>query len=99
MSWEPPETDGGTPVIQYIVEKKDATRTTGMWVLAGTVEADVTQYKVGNAGRWGWIHKRKMNGVYCSPTFPNLSFEDQFNSAINSFITSIVSGTIFSNFS
>ena len=50
VSWEPPETDGGTPVIQYIVEKKDATRTTGMWVLAGTVEADVTQYKVGNIG-------------------------------------------------
>ena len=50
VSWESPETDGGTPVIQYIVEKKDATRTTGMWVLAGTVEADVTQYKVGNIG-------------------------------------------------
>ena len=46
VAWEPPETDGGTPVIQYIVEKKDATRTTGMWVLAATVEADITQYKV-----------------------------------------------------
>ncbi len=46
IGWEAPDSDGGTPIMQYIIEKKDATRQMGTWVLAGTVDADVRKYKV-----------------------------------------------------
>ena len=39
ISWEAPESNGGSPIVQYIVEKRDVTRSSGMWVLAGTVDA------------------------------------------------------------
>ena len=46
VSWEPPEHDGGAKVMQYIVEKRDATRGSGMFVIAGTIDASESQYKV-----------------------------------------------------
>ena len=45
ISWEAPETDGGSPIIQYIIEKRDVTRSSGMWVLAGTVDAAEFQFR------------------------------------------------------
>ena len=39
VGWIPPDTDGGSKIIQYIVEKRDVTRLTGSWIVAGTVSS------------------------------------------------------------
>ncbi len=44
VAWESPETDGGSPVTAYIIEKRDVMRPT--WVKAGTVGPNEMSYKV-----------------------------------------------------
>lgn len=39
IKWEAPDSNGGSPVLQYVIEKRDVSRSSGMWVLAGTVDA------------------------------------------------------------
>ena len=44
VAWDKPDHDGGSPVQKYVVEKRDALRST--WAQAGRTEADVTTLKV-----------------------------------------------------
>jgi len=46
VMWDSPESDGGSPVTSYIVEKRDVSRPT--WLKSGTVDADCTQFKATN---------------------------------------------------
>ena len=46
VMWDSPESDGGSPVTSYIIEKRDVSRPT--WLKAGTVDADCTQFKATN---------------------------------------------------
>jgi len=46
VMWDSPESDGGSPIISYIIEKRDVSRPT--WFKAGTVDADCTQFKATN---------------------------------------------------
>ena len=44
IAWDTPETDGGSPITSYIVEKRDASKTT--YVNAGTLESGTLHHKV-----------------------------------------------------
>lgn len=44
LKWTPPKDDGGTDILSYIVERRDAKRST--YTRAGKVEGNVTQLKV-----------------------------------------------------
>lgn len=46
IMWDVPESDGGSGITGYIIEKRDVSRPT--WVKAATVEADCTQFKATN---------------------------------------------------
>ena len=49
LSWQCPDTDGGSPVVQYIIEKQDVTRAGAgsMWMICGTVSASQLSVRVG----------------------------------------------------
>ena len=44
LAWDKPDHDGGSPIQKYVVEKRDALRTS--WSQAGRTEADQTTLKV-----------------------------------------------------
>jgi len=44
LSWESPETDGGSPLTGFIVERKDVKKTS--WVSAGRCDANTFYFKV-----------------------------------------------------
>jgi len=43
VMWDRPESDGGSPITSYIIEKRDVSRPT--WLKAGEVHADCTEFK------------------------------------------------------
>ena len=46
VMWDRPESDGGSPITSYIIEKRDVSRPT--WLKAGNVDADCTEFKATN---------------------------------------------------
>lgn len=46
IRWSPPETSGGTPISAYLVEVREATRTS--WRRVASVEATTTTYTLRN---------------------------------------------------
>ena len=44
LTWEAPESAGGTDITGYTIEKRDLSKTS--WVTAGTVGPDTTSFKV-----------------------------------------------------
>ena len=45
LGWEACENDGGSPIVQYIIEKRDVTRESSMWIVAGTVDPSDFKYR------------------------------------------------------
>merc|ERR1712142_1185976 len=47
VGWDAPEYDGGTPIIQYLIEKSDVTKNPmAAWVLAGRVQSNINDFRV-----------------------------------------------------
>ena len=46
LSWQPPESDGGLPLKNYVIEYRDARRTT--WMRAGSAPPDSTTFTCPN---------------------------------------------------
>lgn len=46
LSWQPPDSDGGLPLNNYVIEYHDARRTT--WMKAGSVPKDTTTFTCTN---------------------------------------------------
>ena len=44
LAWESPDTDGGSPLTGFIIERKDVTKTS--WVSAGRCDANTFYFKV-----------------------------------------------------
>ena len=42
LTWEPSESDGGTPIKEYTIEKRDASRNN--WIGIGRVKPDTTSF-------------------------------------------------------
>ena len=45
LTWEPSESDGGTPIKEYMIEKRDASRNN--WIGIGRVKPDKTSFTAG----------------------------------------------------
>lgn len=43
ITWEPPENDGGTPIIHYVLERREASKKTFMPVMSGD---NVVEFKI-----------------------------------------------------
>ena len=44
LAWKPPKTDGGKPLLNYVIESRPTSRST--WIKAGTVGPDQTNFTV-----------------------------------------------------
>ncbi|XP_023933258.1 titin isoform X1 [Lingula anatina] len=44
VTWQPPESDGGSPIKEYIIERRDASRQT--WTQAGTVGGSTFEFMI-----------------------------------------------------
>ena len=44
IAWSPPESDGGAPIKNYLIEKRDTAKMT--WLSAGTVDSHTLDFKV-----------------------------------------------------
>ena len=44
LSWDHPDNDGGSPITQYVIEKRDFI--VGGWIPAGGVDASTTKFNV-----------------------------------------------------
>lgn len=58
LAWETPDADGGTPVKNYVIERKDAAR--GAWTTVGTVDARTRSYQVRKLLEGNQYHFRVM---------------------------------------
>ena len=75
LSWQCPDTDGGSPVIQYIIEKRDVTGAAsgaggdGMWVKCATVAASKLSVRVRYLlqGNWYMFQVSAKNHVGAGP--------------------------------
>jgi len=47
IAWSPPETDGGSEIQQYVIERRDVTRGIGTWMVSGTVSAAEFTFRAG----------------------------------------------------
>ena len=46
IAWDAPEHDGGSPILGYVVEKRDVLR--NMWIPAGKTDVETKTLKVDN---------------------------------------------------
>ena len=46
LTWESPESDGGSEILQFVIEKRDVTRGLGTWMVCGTVGAEDHAFRV-----------------------------------------------------
>jgi len=44
LAWDEPDSDGGSPITNYVIEKKDAAKTN--WISAGQSETETLAFKV-----------------------------------------------------
>jgi len=45
IAWSAPSTDGGSEILQYIIEKRDVTRGIGSWMVCGTVSVTECNFR------------------------------------------------------
>ena len=46
VAWKPPKSNGGSDITQYVIEKKDVSRASGIWTWAGSVDLEKSSFKV-----------------------------------------------------
>lgn len=47
IAWNAPNTDGGSEILQYVIEKRDVTRGIGTWMVCGTVGGAECRFRAG----------------------------------------------------